>query len=91
MVNNKPILELAFSNSAWYSLLSAVSDDFPASIAWIFFLQEVNLAEQAGYLEKLKEIFPFILDAVTSQTLISSWEVKDLGRQKSSSNLISTH
>ncbi|HGM5583874.1 TPA: DUF3732 domain-containing protein [Pseudomonas putida] len=39
-------------------------------------------ADTTGHREKLKDIFPFILGAVTSQTLITSWEVKDLERQR---------
>lgn len=39
-------------------------------------------ADTTGHREKLKDIFPYILGAVTSQTLITSWEVKDLERQK---------
>jgi len=39
-------------------------------------------ADTTGHREKLKDIFPFILGAVTSQTLIASWEMKDLERQQ---------
>lgn len=39
-------------------------------------------ADTTGHREKLKDIFPFILGAVTSQTLIASWEIKDLERQQ---------
>lgn len=39
-------------------------------------------ADTTGHREKLKDIFPFILGAVTSQTLIASWEMKDLERKQ---------
>jgi len=39
-------------------------------------------ADTAGHREKLKDIFPFILGAVTSQTLIATWEMKELERQQ---------
>ncbi|VVO64147.1 DUF3732 domain-containing protein [Pseudomonas fluorescens] len=39
-------------------------------------------ADTTGHREKLKDIFPFILGAVTSQTLVASWEMKDLERQQ---------
>ncbi|VVO01666.1 DUF3732 domain-containing protein [Pseudomonas fluorescens] len=38
-------------------------------------------ADTTGHREKLKEIFPFILGAVTSETLMSTWEMKELQRQ----------
>lgn len=38
-------------------------------------------ADTSGHREKLKEIFPFILGAVTSETLMSTWEMKELQRQ----------
>ncbi|WKC36746.1 DUF3732 domain-containing protein [Ectopseudomonas chengduensis] len=39
-------------------------------------------ADTTGHREKLKDIFPFILGAVTPQTLIASWEMKDLERKQ---------
>ena len=39
-------------------------------------------ADTTGHREKLKDIFPFILGAVTPQTLLASWEMKDLERKQ---------
>lgn len=39
-------------------------------------------ADTTGHREKLKDIFPFILGAVTPQTLLASWEMKDLERRQ---------
>lgn len=39
-------------------------------------------ADTTGHREKLKDIFPFVLGAVTSETLIATWEMKELERQQ---------
>ncbi|MHC8342821.1 DUF3732 domain-containing protein [Pseudomonas sp. RT6P73] len=38
-------------------------------------------ADTSQHRDKLKEIFPFILGAVNSETLLTTWELKDLQRQ----------
>lgn len=39
-------------------------------------------ADTAGHREKLKDILPFILGAVTSRTLVATWEIRELERQQ---------
>ncbi len=38
-------------------------------------------ADTSQHRDKLKEIFPFILGAVNSETLLTSWELKEFQRQ----------